>query len=46
MSLVSSEERTRRYQLEFQLRGEAGSEDTRTQAHVTQLHPRFAAAAE
>jgi molecular chaperone DnaK (HSP70) len=45
MSLVSSEERTRRYQLEFQLRGEAGSEDTRTQAHVTQLHPRFAAAA-
>ncbi|HEX4355576.1 MAG TPA: heat-shock protein Hsp70, partial [Polyangiales bacterium] len=40
MSLVASEDRARRYQLEFQLRGDAS--DERTQAHVTQLHPRFA----
>jgi molecular chaperone DnaK (HSP70) len=44
MSLVSSAERTRRYQLEFQLRADAGADDSRTHAHVTQLHPRFAAA--
>jgi hypothetical protein len=41
MSLVSIEDRARRYQLEFQLRGDVGDEDARTQARVTQLHPRF-----
>jgi hypothetical protein len=44
MSLVSAEDHARRYQLEFQLRGEHADE-ARGEARVTQLHPRFGDAA-
>ena len=45
MSLVAAQDRGRRYQLEFQLRGEQSAEELATRAQVGQLHSRFADAA-
>lgn len=42
MSCVGADDPARRYKLEFQLRGEAGRDDSQGATKVTQLHPRFA----
>lgn len=46
MSCVAVDDRTRRYKLEFELRGTRGSGASQIPQRVTQLHPRFAEATE
>jgi hypothetical protein len=41
MSLLSSSDRARRYQLEFQLRADSGAGPSTAPARITQLHARF-----
>jgi molecular chaperone DnaK (HSP70) len=44
MSLHALDDPSRRYQLEFQLRGDASGEDAGAPAQISQLHPRYDAA--
>jgi hypothetical protein len=46
LSLVSTRDASRRYRLEFQLRGEARTADGESGARIGQLHPRFREATE
>ena len=46
LSLVSTEDPSRRYRLEFQLRGEARARESEAGARIGQLHPRFREATE
>ena len=46
LSLVSTKDASRRYRLEFQLRGEARTGESESGARIGQLHPRFREATE
>ena len=46
LSLVSTQDSSRRYRLEFQLRGDARSATSESGARINQLHPRFREATE